>query len=106
EDVIGAYETILDKLEKVNRGFSEFDVGTGIFITIRDFVLKIKDIIENKFNFSLRTKLNFGAIPYRENEFFEIKENLTPLLDFGWKPKFDLDLGLYETIKYELGAKK
>lgn len=105
-DVVNAYILIIEKLDRIKKGFNEFDVGTGKFITIKDFVLKIKNIIENKFNKKIETKLNFGALPYRENELFEIKENLCPLLNFGWNPKYDLDLGLYETIKYELEVKK
>ncbi|MGC8728897.1 MAG: NAD-dependent epimerase/dehydratase family protein, partial [Elusimicrobiales bacterium] len=106
DDVVNAYLLVLDKIDNIGKGFNEFDVGTGKFITIKDFVLKIKNIIENKFNKKIETKLNFGALPYRENELFEIKENLCPLLNFGWNPKYDLDLGLYETIKYELEVKK
>lgn len=106
EDVVNAYDIVLEKISSINKGFKEFDVGTGNFIKIKDFVIMVRDIIRGAFNIDIRTRLNFGSIPYRENEFFNIKEDLKPLLELGWRTKYSLEEGLFETIKYVIGGKR
>jgi len=100
-DVVSAYLTVLRNYEKLN-SFNEFDVGTGNFITIKDFVIKTKEIIEGILSKKIKSYLNFGALPYREGEFEEINEDLSGLFGLGWKPSFKLDEDLNKTIKYHL----
>jgi nucleoside-diphosphate-sugar epimerase len=100
-DIVLAYLTVLRNLEKLN-SFNELDVGTGNFITIKDFVIKTKEIVEEILSKKINTYLNFGALSYREGEFEEIKEDLSGLSKLGWKPSVGLEDGLKKTIKYQL----
>ena len=99
DDIVSAYISVLKKRKELNK-FVEFDVGTGEQITIKDFVTKTKEIVASLSGKEIMTKLNFGAIPYREGELMEIKEDISPLLALGWTPKTTLDEGLEKTIKY------
>ena len=96
QDVISAYITIIKcrgQLEK----FSEFDVTTGNFISIKSFVTKLKQAYEIKTG-ECRTKLNFGAIPYRDGEIMSIEGDNRELLDLGWLPRISIDQGLNKYI--------
>jgi nucleoside-diphosphate-sugar epimerase len=42
--------------------------------------------------------LNFGAIPYRENEVMSSKADITEICKLKWKPKYTLEEGLLRTI--------
>jgi len=101
-DVISAYLTVLRNLENLHN-FNDFDVGTGNFITIIDFAIKIKKIVEEILGKEVKASLNLGALPYREGELIEIQEDLSGLLRLGWKPITEIDEGLDRTIKYQIG---
>mgnify|MGYP000088413255 CR=1 FL=1 len=101
DDVVKAYIKILENKDKFS-GFTEFDVGTGKQVRIKDFVIKTKQLISSILGIEVRTNLNFGAIPYRECEFMEIEEDIKPLLDLGWKPEVELEEGIRNTVKWEV----
>lgn len=92
-DVVNAYILLLRQTDLLPH-VSEFDVGTGMQISIKEFVFKLKDTIESLSNEPTLTKLNFGAVPYREGEMMEVEEDVTSLFDIGWKPNFTLEDGL------------
>jgi nucleoside-diphosphate-sugar epimerase len=100
-DVVFAYLTVLKNSEKMDN-FNEFDIGTGRFITIKDFVIKTKEIVEEILLKKIKTYLNFGSLPYREGEFEEIKEDISSLSELGWKPITKIEEGLNKTIQYHL----
>lgn len=96
KDVVDAYYKVLKNYEKFDRGFYEYEIGSGNSITIKELVLKIKGLIENT-----KTKLNFGAIEYRKNEIMESKSDITKFKkDFNWYPGYSLDEGLKRTIEW------
>ncbi len=98
DDVVDVYMLMLEK-SKTFQAFSEFDVGTGEQIELKEFILKIyKEISKIK---PITTKLNFGAKPYREGEFMEIEEDVKPLFDLGWKPKVSIEDGIKKILKEE-----
>lgn len=94
DDVVVAYSIILENLSKIKKGFSNYHIGTGCSISIKDFILTVHKLTNSK------TKLNFGAIPYRENEFMDSKADLSEIFKFGWKPKVSLEEGLIKTINF------
>ena len=89
-DVVDTYKLLLGKETKLSK-YSEFDIGTGKEFSIKDTILLIKDITNSS------TKINFGKLPYRENELMKSKANIGGLLNLGWKPKFELRDGIKKT---------
>jgi nucleoside-diphosphate-sugar epimerase len=95
-DVIAAFTNLLEKASTFTKGFYNFQVGSATEIRIKDFVLLIKELSENK-----NTLLNFGALPYRDNEVMSVPLNTKPLKDIGWAEKISLRDGLKRTIELE-----
>lgn len=62
-----------------------FNVCSGTGISIKDIALRFKKIINSK------SKINFGAIPYRENEVWNMTGDNSKINQFlGWKPKLTI----------------
>lgn len=95
EDVVSAYLTILKTLHLKKPCFMNYGVGSGDAITIRGLVEKVHAMTE------AHTILNFGAVPYRQNEVMESCADIAALRALGWTPKVSLDNGLGLTISYE-----
>jgi CDP-paratose synthetase len=91
-DVADVYRLILDKADALPAGFSEFEVGSGHAISIRQFVETIYRLTGSK------TTLKFGALEYREGEIMFSQADITCVTALGWKPVTPLELGLARTI--------
>jgi CDP-paratose synthetase len=96
-DVVSAFLAVLDK-NKILPRFSEFEVGTGQSIPVREFVERILYFYQ-KSNGKPQTKLLFGAIPYRKGEAMNVNVNITSLKKVGWQSKVSIDEGLIRVIK-------
>lgn len=81
DDVVAAYKTVLGKLP-LRDDYSEFQVSTQELISIKELMLTLKEITQSK------SMLNFGAVPYRENELMNSETDNSALLKLGWKPRF------------------
>ncbi len=103
DDVVDVYLLMLEKYKSFQK-FSEFDVGTGCPIKLKDFVIKIYEEIKRLQ--PIKTILNFGAIPYREGEIMEIQEDIKPLIKLGWRPKVSLEEGIRIILQEERGKDK
>jgi nucleoside-diphosphate-sugar epimerase len=95
-DVVSAYLAVLKWRNKL-AAFTEFDVGTGQLITLRRFVVELAEQYKNQ-NPENNTMLDFGSVPYRENELMEITLDINPLKDIGWEPKFSFVEGINNLI--------
>lgn len=95
DDVASAYQYLLGNVKKINSGFSEYGVGSGKAVTIRDFV----DIVHRLTN--SQTKLMFGAFPYREHEIMHSAADVSRLMALGWHSRYDLETGLRQVIEQE-----
>jgi nucleoside-diphosphate-sugar epimerase len=93
-EVVTAYQTIIEYVKELKDNFIEIDVGTGTTISIHKLVIKLKELTHNTV-----TKLNFGALPYRENELMESKADIHLLMQLGWSPKINIDAGLKECLQ-------
>lgn len=91
DDVVSAYMTVLKNKHLLNQ-FTEFEVGTGVSIPIRDFVIKAHKIINSK------SDLLFGAIKTRQDEIMDSKANIDNLKLIGWKPLYDFDSAFIKII--------
>lgn len=96
DDVVDAFSRILERSAHLNFGFKHFEVGSGHPMAIRAFVETIQKAVGNT-----KTKLKFGALPYRENEVMESRVDLKPLGELGWQPRVSLEEGLRRTIDSE-----
>lgn len=93
DDVVKAYQTLLREHEQINDLYSSFQVCTNQLISIKEIVLILKSMTESS------SLLNFGTIPYRENELMISETDNSGLLRLGWKPDFSIQEGLEMTIK-------
>ncbi|RIV34992.1 NAD-dependent epimerase/dehydratase family protein [Flagellimonas lutimaris] len=91
KDVVSAYRQVLCSIEELSH-YEEFDVGTGVETSIKEFTNLTKAILE------CETKILFGAIPYREGEIMKSKAETIKLCKLGWKPSFSLEKGLKEYL--------
>jgi nucleoside-diphosphate-sugar epimerase len=92
EDIIDAFEIVVKKHDEIITN-SNFQVGSGEHISIKELMLFLKQEIGSL------SVLNFGAIPYRENELMKSETNIKPLKNLGWKPYYGVKEGLIKTIR-------
>jgi nucleoside-diphosphate-sugar epimerase len=95
-DVVSAYLTVLKQREGLSR-FSEFDAGTGKPITVRQFVTELMEQYKKQ-NPENNTTLEFGSIPYRENEMMGVTVDVEPLKILGWIPKISREIGIRNVL--------
>ena len=97
DDVISCLIFLINMSKKnlLNYSYLTLEVGSGEAIRIKDLVSLIKKLCLSN------TKLEFGALPYRENESMLSKANIDPLKAMGWRPKMNLVDALKLTISYE-----
>lgn len=96
DDVINAFALIINNIDSIDENFTEFQVGTGHEVSIRFLCEKVKEICGNN-----NTKLNFGALPYRENEIMESSVDISALTSLGWSSATSLVDGLTKVINKE-----
>ena len=96
DDIVSAFLLILNSCASLESGYLDYEIGTGVTITIRDFVELTKQIAINT-----HTQLNFGAIPYRVNETMETVVNTSAIRALGWRPCTSLIEGLSKMIAQE-----
>ena len=65
-------------------------------ISIKDFVNLVKKLCNNT-----NSKLNFGALPYRDNEVMSTNVDTSFLKSLGWKTQYTLEEGLKEAVNVE-----
>ena len=95
DDVVSAYLAVL-KSEMPQKGYYGYEVGYGFAVRVKEFVNTVKNITNS------HTNLNYGAIPYKENEILYSQANITKLLEIGWSPKYDIEKGLNMCINKSL----
>jgi nucleoside-diphosphate-sugar epimerase len=96
DDIVSAFKVIIDASLGQSKGLHSYEVGTGEAIEISEFVKLVKELTDNQ-----STKLNFGALSYRENEVMDSKVDVSKLRKLGWAPKIPLREGLESTIEQE-----
>jgi len=94
EDVVRAYSTLLERRDTLEQ-IADIDVGSGVAVTIREFVQTVHRLTAS------RTNLQFGALPYRTNEAMHCQADVAQMKELGWQPRFDLDAGLKRILLLE-----
>lgn len=95
DDVISAYVTILDKAETFGSSV-DIEVGSGVAPSVREFVETVQRLTRSS------TRLNFGALPFRQQEIMHSQADISQIKSLGWAPKFDLEAGIRKTLDMEL----
>lgn len=98
-DIVNAYQCIIENLESF-KNYTDVPIGTGITISLKDLVLLIKKLSNNK-----KTVLNFGKLPMRKGEIMESKADISFLNELGWNPVVSLEEGISEIIKQDYNNK-
>jgi CDP-paratose synthetase len=91
-DVAEAYRLVLEMVDALPAGCSEFEVGSGAAVSIRRFVEVIHRLTRSK------ATLNFGGLPYRDGEIMFSRADISRLNGLGWSPVTSLEEGLSRTI--------
>ena len=94
DDVVSAYDAILTNTRSF-AAFEAIEVGSGEAPSIRQFVETAHRVTEST------THLQFGAIPYRNNEAMCCVADTTKLESLGWTRRFKLEDGIRMTITRE-----
>jgi len=98
DDIVNAYGIIIKHIESF-LNYEEFELGSGTSIKVKSLVEQI--VKELSVNYTISTKLNFGAIAYRDNENMEMKVNVEKLFNLGWEAKVSLEDGIKKILKEE-----
>jgi CDP-paratose synthetase len=95
QDVVHAFEILLDQQEKLSSPVTEFELGSGAALPLKDIVELIHELCRSN------TELRFGALPYREGEIMSSMADISRMGRLGWMPRVDLRDGLVSTIEAE-----
>lgn len=101
DDVVQAFLKIISHTQRLENGFYEFQVCSEQEITIKELILMMKGLIGNH-----KTLLNFGTVPYRENEAMVSSADASEIRKLGWSAKYTLEEGLKKMIEAELANNK
>lgn len=94
DDVADAFMRLIHHADALGAGFHRFEVGSGRAIPIKELVTLIARLAGNA-----TTRLDFGAVPYRDQEIMESRVDIAPLKKLGWAPRVALDDGIRRTIE-------
>ncbi|MEP1094951.1 MAG: NAD(P)-dependent oxidoreductase [Cyclobacteriaceae bacterium] len=97
DDVVSAYNLVLNERPRLGN-WNEFDVGTNVFAPVKEFVLKMAREIEKKNEIDVVPRLKFGVIEYRKGEVMQPNLDNSKLVNLGWKPKFELRIGIENVV--------
>jgi CDP-paratose synthetase len=92
-DVVAAFKIIVERMILGKKVDSEYSLGSGIGISLRNFVEEVKDMTKSK------TQIKYGAIPYFSGEPMYSEADITSLQAIGWQPTVNLRAGIYSYIK-------
>lgn len=95
DDLLNAFGCIVESLNKLSQ-FENIDVGSGKAITVREFVETVISATHSN------SKVNFGAVPMRENELMYSCANTELLMNLNWNNK----LSIHEAISKMLNKEK
>jgi nucleoside-diphosphate-sugar epimerase len=94
EDVVDAYMVVLSNRNSLKQ-YSEFEVGTGISVSVKEFVLNIHQAINSNSN------LLFGKLPTKLDEIQDSKADNLDLLKLGWIPRNKINQAIQKIISFE-----
>lgn len=103
DDVVAAYEFVLEHHPRAKPGFKEYVVSSGVKTTVRDFCEKLHKRI-TQVNGRANANLRFGK-KIEPNEIYDVYNENANLTHLGWEPKFSLDMGIEKLLTPPLQKK-
>lgn len=97
ENVVDAYMCVLEHRKEL-RGFQRFQVGMGEAITLKEFVIMMKEVSGSSIY------LAFGKRPRNDNEPVCSVADISGLQKLGWQPKFSRREGISEMLQRDKEA--
>jgi nucleoside-diphosphate-sugar epimerase len=94
-DVVEAFIKVLENGLTLENYFSEYEVGTGSSISVREFVERVANVIQSN------TRLDFGALQNREGETPDSSADISKLSALGWAPQYNIESAIARIIKIE-----
>jgi len=91
DDVVSAYILILEVRGNL-KGFNEFEVGTGVMHSLKDFAETCKQLSNSEVEF------NYGAVKTQQNDLLNSAADNTPLSKLGWTPTYSMEQGLKKIL--------
>jgi len=98
EDIVKAYETIVNHIEEL-ANYEEFELGSGKSIEVKEFIALLYTQMQKRTK--IDTKLNFGAIAYREYENMNMQADISKLQALGWNPIIKIEDGIDTILEEE-----
>jgi nucleoside-diphosphate-sugar epimerase len=95
DDVVDAYLKVLDNYTRLN-DFTEFEVGRGESIKVRQFVEILSETIHSE------SQLKFGAISTRKGEIQDSVANVSNLKEIGWESKYNIIQAIHRMVDFEM----
>ena len=92
DDVVSAYLKVMGNQEELKDDYTSFQVCSGELISIKKLMLTLKEITQSK------SLLDFGSIPYRQNEMMKSDSDNSSLIKLGWSPKYSITMGINTTV--------
>ena len=92
-DVVDAYRVLLSSVNNIKRGITQIGLGSGQAIKLREFVEIVHELTGSC------SKLQFGALPYRDNEQMHSCAETRTLRKLGWNPRYNLKYGIQEVVE-------
>ena len=89
EDVLDAFELMINKVGNLDFDYKNYDLGSGKNYSIREVVEMIISSVGNT-----TTKVNWGAVPYRDIELMDSVSCISELCSLGWHPRVDIKEGI------------
>lgn len=97
-DAVDAILRLVQHATASSAPFVTAGVGRGEEVSIRDFAMMVHRIAQS------RTRLDFGAHPYRDGELMRARADVTVARSLGWRPQYTVEDGLRLTIDAERTA--
>jgi nucleoside-diphosphate-sugar epimerase len=95
EDAANAYVRLIDHAHRCGEQYLSAGVGRGVPVSIRTLAETVKRLA------GAHTRLEFGALPYRDGELMSACADIALLHALGWTAARDLETGLGETVERE-----
>lgn len=95
DDVVDAYIKVLGNNTRLNH-FTEFEVGRGESIKVRQFVEILSKTIHSE------SLLKFGAIATRKGEIQDSIAKVSNLKEIGWEPKYNIIQAIHRMVDFEI----